>query len=338
MTVDAAALADLGVIPTVYSLVFPQTREAFDALRAEADLGDMYERAWTKQQDPMHHALLDTWTQWVRPIVGDGLRRLPHRYVCAGSSEAIRDSIAQHVADAHAAGRPPRLHVFAGEYEGYAAYARAYHCEVVVHDRDAYEQSLRAKVQDADRFYLSAPSSLDGMVWPGYDAFVRFVADTLPGLRVALDLCYVGCVGTGAYALSVDAPCIDTVFFSLSKVFGVYYHRIGGVLHTRPAAGLAGNVWFKNLLSIRFGVQLMQRHDVWELPRRYRAAQVAVCERLAAATGAPVTAADVLLLAHQPAGSGGPLDEAFARGTSRRRFCLTPALDAQIRGATGETE
>ncbi len=330
MTVDAAALADLGVIPTVYSLVLPQTRATFDALRAETDLGAMYERAWTKQQDPMHHALLDTWAQWVRPVVGDGLQRFGHRYVTAGSSEAIRDSIAQHVADAHAGGRPPRLHVFTGEYEGYAAYARAYHCEVVVHDRDAYEASLREGVREGDRFYLSAPSSLDGMVWSGYDAFLRFVVDHLPGLRVAVDLCYVGCVGSGPYTLAVDAPCIDTIFFSLSKVYGVYYHRIGGVLHTRPAAGLAGNVWFKNLLSIRYGVQLMQRHDVWTLPTRYRPAQQAVCDRLARATGAPVTASDVLLLAHQAA-AGGPLDEAFARGTSRRRFCLTPALDARIR-------
>jgi hypothetical protein len=331
-TVDA--LEALGAIPSVYSLLFPETRVAFEELRHAPGLEQMYERAWTKRQDPLHHELLDRWMEWARPVLGPDVARFEHRYVAAGSSEAIRDSVAQHAATSFAFRRAPRVHVFAGEYEGYGAYARAHHCEVVVHDRDTYEDSLTRRSRPGERFYLSAPSSIDGMLWPAYDDFLRFVSDRLPDMRVAVDLCYLGCVGSGAYEISIDAPAVDTVFFSLSKVFGVYYHRIGGALSTAPAPGLAGNVWFKNLLSIRLGVQLLERHGVFELAQRYRAQQEAVCERLREACGEGVRPSDVLLLAHQPAGDDSELDAHFARGTSTRRYCLTPALDAAIAEST----
>ncbi len=321
-----------GVIETIYSLVYPETRVAFDHVRGLPDLPEMYERAWTKRQDPMHTALLDGWCDWTAPVVGADWHRFGHRYVAAGSSEAIRDHIARHLAAAHAEHRAPQIHVFEGEYEGYAAYAAAHNVTVRRHDRRDYASSLQQHARAGDRFYLSAPSSIDGMVWPGYDAFVEHLAAAHPEVKLAVDLCYVGCVGSGPYRIDCSSPNIDTVFFSLSKVFGVYYHRIGGVLSTDPLPGLHGNVWFKNLLSIRFGVELMNRHGPLALPTKYRPVQEAIVDPLRSEFGDALTASDVVLLAHAPGPPSGA-DEAFRRCAEGRRFCLTPALDAHIRGA-----
>jgi hypothetical protein len=343
--VSLERISQLGVLPTVYSLVYPETRRVFEAFRRREGLAEMYERAWTKHQDPMHVELFDTWRQWCTPVLSVDWDRFPHRYASAGSSEAIRDSIASYAAERCSmdpAG-PPRLHVFAGEYEGYAAYARAYHCEVVTHDRADYAESMRNQCRPGERFYLSAPSSLDGDVWSELPAFWRFLAEDLPHLRVALDLCYVGCVGSGAYEIAVDGRCVDTLFFSLSKVFGVYYHRIGGVLTREVAPGMAGNIWFKNLFSLRFGTELLRRHDVFDLPRRARPHQEAVVDSLREIVGPSVRASDVVLLGWQPTPVATDIDPqgidaAFGRGDGRRRYCLTPALDARLRASDGGHE
>ncbi|MEM6994241.1 MAG: hypothetical protein AAF721_27245, partial [Myxococcota bacterium] len=173
----------------------------------------------------------------------------------------------------------------------------------------------------------SAPSSIDGMVWPGYDAFLEHIGQHHPGVRVAVDLCYVGCVGSGAYRVAITAPCIDTIFFSLSKVFGVYYHRIGGVLSVDPLPGLHGNVWFKNLLSIRFGTELMAAYGPTELPQKYRPVQELLVEELRSAIEPTIEPCDVLLLARAPGRVEG---DRFSRSPEGRRYCLTPALDERL--------
>jgi hypothetical protein len=321
----------LGVIPTVYSLVYPETRAVFEQLRRRDGLSDMYERAWTKQQDPMHHDLLDTWCAWTGPRLSVDWSQFPNRYVASGSSEALRDSIARHAALAIHFGRKPRIHVFAGEYEGFAAYAEAHCCEVVRHRRPDWRQITG--IESGDRFYVSAPSSIDGQIWHELGAFADWLQVHHPQARLSIDLCYVGCVASpGDYRIPLDKPCIDQVFFSLSKVFGVYYHRIGGVFSRDPLPGLYGNVWFKNLLSLRLGVELMNAYSVDQLPRRYRADQEAVVASMRSRCGA-VTPADVLLLAVQRyEASNEALRADFSRSEGLR-YCLTPALDARLKGA-----
>lgn len=327
------ALAELGVVPTVYSLVYPETRAVFDEIRMQSDLHAMYEQAWTKHQDPMHERLFARWREWAAPVIDVDWGEFPYQYVASGSSEAIRDSIAGHVADARLRGRGPRIHVFDGEYEGFAAFADAYHCEVVSHNRREYEMSLAASAEAGDRFYVSAPSSIDGMVWPGMGDFVRYLGYKHPGVRLAVDLCYVGCVGCGHYQIDLTSPSIDAIFFSLSKVFGVYYHRIGGVFSREPLQGLHGNVWFKNLLSIRFGAELLDRFGVFELPQRYRPHQERIVEALRPVAGNAVQASDVVLLARHEGPSGDlAVDKPFGRSPDGLRFCLTPALDQLIKG------
>src|SRR5918999_601042 len=71
-----------------------------------------------------------------------------------------------------------------------------------------------------------------------------------------------------AHRLDLRSPSLGAVFFSLSKAFGVYYHRIGGVLSRAPLPGLEGNRWFKNVFSLALGTLLLERFGVRELPAR----------------------------------------------------------------------
>ena len=73
--------------------------------------------------------------------------------------------------------------------------------------------------------------------------------------------------------LPPDSPAVQALAFSLSKPFGVYYDRIGGVLCRNAMPSLFGNQWFKNLTSLQLGAALLERHDVFDLPRRYKNVQ-----------------------------------------------------------------
>ena len=134
--------------------------------------------------------------------------------------------------------------------------------------------------------------------------------------------------------------------FSLSKPAGTYYDRIGGVL-ARPRPGmdgdpykaLFGNKWFKNLTSIAIGLEFMQSHSVYELPRKYAGVQ----NDAALAIGANLKAqgheidlktSDVFLLAtgEMPAEPGDihRYLEPPADGRSIVRVCLTPTMSEML--------
>lgn len=318
--------APQGIIETVYSWVYPETKVVFDQVRTAADVPAMYERAWTKQQDPMHTALIEGWTRWAQPRLEGSWDAFPQRYVAAGSSEAIRESIAYHATRAFRRGEAPAIHVFEGEYEGYTAYAQAHACTVHRHARASAIETLREKASRGQRVYLSAPSSIDGMVWDELPGFLDAVASLDRDIRVSLDLCYVGCVGQRDYRIGFDHPVVDEVFFSLSKVFGVYYHRVGGMFSRHELPGLFGNKWFKNLLSIRLGCALMNAHAVDELPRRYAWAQRQATDELKALQP-HARPSDVVLLAHAMEGRAG---EPFCRVAGQSRYCLSPRLDQLV--------
>lgn len=325
------ATAPDGIIETVYSWVYPETKAVFDEVRRSPNVPAMYERAWTKQQDPMHTALVEGWTQWASPRLKGSWPPFQNRYVAAGSSEAIRESIAFHGTQSFARGAAPTIHVFEGEYEGYGAYAQAHGCRVQRHGRASALQSLSQAAGAGDRIYVSAPSSIDGNVWDELPGFLDGVAALDRGLHVSLDLCYVGCISGRDYQIEFDHPLVDEVFFSLSKVFGVYYHRIGGVFARHALPGLFGNKWFKNLLSIRLGAELMRRYEVDELPRRYAWAQARAVSELQQWESTAVSS-DVVLLAHAPVGE---LGTPFCRVAGQSRYCLTPRLDALVAERSG---
>ncbi len=349
-----ARLADAGVSKTVYALVTPEIEEVFDkvldgGLRRELLAGfdqdsdtiakrfhdareplrDLYREPWTRKQDDLHLAFFETWRRWSKPVLGLEEALFPYQYPTAGASEALRAVIDDYGNKARVEGFAPKIHIFRGEYEGYAAYAAAAGIPVVIHDRENWSRGLE-KVGPADQFYISQPSAIDGSVWPDFDAFARQLYELQPAAALMLDLTYVGCVAR-RFRVCCEYPNIQTLFFSLSKPAGVYYHRIGGCLSRTPCAGLTGNIWFKNLLSLRLGVAFMEAFHVHALPRLYQPIQKEAASAASEALGLSLQASAVGLLATAtPCGDQPDLEKIFLRGGRKLRFCLTPGMSALI--------
>ena len=320
-----------GISTAVYGLVFPETRAMLDRIWA-ARPHELFEDAYTDVQDGANDAFLETWKSWAAHALV--LPDLQHGYPTAGSSEAIRESIWELGRTAVAQGSEAVMHTFVGEYEGYGAYAHAAGVRHVRHDRERWTESIEDAASAfrkgaRHRWYVSQPSAIDGNLWPGFDAFIQ--AMDARRIEVAVDLAYVGAVG-GSYRIDLDHACVHTVFFSLSKVFGLFYHRVGGLLTRSPMLGLEGQRWFKNMLSLYTGTALMEAHGVRELPGRYDGARQKVCEALAVRHAIRLAPSDVLILASAPMDP--PRTDAWMhldRGAGSLRFCLTPALDRMLR-------
>jgi histidinol-phosphate/aromatic aminotransferase/cobyric acid decarboxylase-like protein len=311
-----------GLSAAVYGLVLPETRALVDRLWKEQP-HVLFEQAYEDTQDTTHLAFLDAWRHWVSSVA-TGLDAFRHQYVTNGSSEAIRESVWSFARAAHDSGMPPQLHVFAGEYEGYGAYARAAGIEVVAHDRATWRDVAFASGK-AHRWYLSQPSATDGNVWPDFAAFLGALEER--GVDVAVDLAYVGAVPTPV-TIDLARPNVPHVFFSLSKVFGVFYHRVGGMVSRSPMLGLEGNKWFKNMFSLYLGTALLEETATpTTLPLRYHHVQAEACRLVTERHGIPMVTSDVILLASSPPG---PYPDAFRRGP-RYRFCLTPTMDQLLR-------
>ena len=319
-----------GVSKPVFDCQWPETRRLVRKLWAALPEGlsdRLYDEPYRGGQDAMQNDFVDAWLAWRAPVVAVDAEAFPWRYATMGSTEGIRESLALHAMHGfRAGGRQPTIHVFEGEYEGYAAEAEGYGVRVVRHDRRAYEESLPAHAAPGDRLYLSQPSAIDGNVWAGFPRLVAFVEERLPALELMVDLTYVGTVGA-PYAVDVRSPAVHTIFFSLSKVFGVYYHRVGGALSRAPLTGLYGNRWFKNTFSLELGRRLLESFPVQAIPRRYAAQQAKAVESVAAKLGVPAVASDVVLLAHHEWREGLPDAVAPLRRGPSVRYCLTPALD-----------
>jgi histidinol-phosphate/aromatic aminotransferase/cobyric acid decarboxylase-like protein len=274
----------------------------------------------------MHRGCLESWRAWVGAAgvsLGDAF---PHEYPTAGANEAIHALLALHAARG---GR--RVHVFAGEYEGYGHIATALGLEVSVHPREAgrYESSIAASAKAGDVFWISQPSGIDGNVWNGFDRFRDWLPGGAPGVALYVDLTYVGAV-TVEPAIDLRGDSIAAVVWSLSKPFGVYYHRIGGLVSRTEIPTLRGHHWFKNLFSVKLGERLMTSFTARELPLRYAGEQRAAIAQAQAAGELPPSArpSDVVMLANAPLSSGDAFS-AYSRGPNLR-FCVSPSIDRMI--------
>jgi histidinol-phosphate/aromatic aminotransferase/cobyric acid decarboxylase-like protein len=317
--------------------------------RASAPYFASFREAWTQKQDAMHHVFFDRWLEWARPIASVSKDDFPFRYPTAGASEGLRALIDEYGARARRDRFEPQIHVFDGDYEGFAAYAQAAYIPVAKHDRGGWQHAVaevaRSSANRPVQWYISQPSSIDGNVWAEFDAFMRQLADAAPRAEVVVDLTYVGCIFREA-RIATDYPNIPAIVMSLSKPMGAYYDRIGGVL-ARPRRGqdegpypaLFGNMWFKNLTSLAIGMEFMTAHGVAAMPAKYRSVQ----ERAIDAVNANLQArrcklalepSDVFLLAtgEMPADPDELHRYLERAGDGRKiiRVCLTPAMAAMI--------
>lgn len=359
-----AVLGDAGVSKTIYALVMPETEEILDQVldgggrsrlllreilqaqeegvagaqlaeriaqaldAAREPLREMYREAWTQKQDSLHEAFFEAWMEWSRPIVALDSAQFPFMYPTAGASEALRAVINDYGNAARAAGVEPVIHVFDGEYEGFAAFAEAAQIALESHNRSTWQAAVE-KIGPHHQFYISQPSAIDGKVWSEFDDFAQGLYRIQPGAALMLDLTYVGCVAR-PFRVRADYPNISAVFFSLSKPAGTYYHRIGGCLARRSYGGLFGNKWFKNLLALRIGTEFMARFGVHELPRKYQATQHDAIDRVNASLGLALAPSDVVLLAiAPPSAHPSDLEGYLTRGSAGEalvRVCLTPTM------------
>lgn len=329
-----AALIAAGASGTIYSLVMPESEAALAAIIDDrAHFLDLYREAWTQKQDVMHHEYFDRWIDWSSPVVAVDAGAFPHRYPTAGASEGIFKLMSEYAAECRSRGVHPSIHIFDGEYEGFPAYAAALGLPVVRHPRSDWQAVAQDGVPDHAQFWISQPSAIDGMVWPSFEPFAAALHAARPTAELVPDLTYVGSVARD-YRIALDAPNIESLVISHSKPFGGYYHRVGGVLAKRERPSLFGNRWFKNLLSLAWGSEMMRRHEVQELPRKYRPLQVEAALNCGAALGVALEAADVMLLAIAPwSDDGPPLLRSVGRGCPQERIvrlCLTPAMAGSI--------
>lgn len=335
-----------GVSLTVYSVVWPST-EAL-VRRCMIDEAELmlarHRQAFTKQQDALHGPFFDAWRTFARPAVL-GLDEFTETYPCAGSSEAIREIIRQ------AAWKQQALVVFDGEYEGYEAIAMAQGTPVIRVPRGEWQATL-AQWKTAGipwgaggaQWWISQPSAIDGNAWEDFQAWLDAVAQ-LPGCEAWVDLTYVGRARLQQALDLRQAPAVAGVVFSLSKVMGAYYRRIGGCLSRQEVPGLWANRWFKNLDSLYLGQRwLEQAGDALQEGQRHADLQQQAMAQALAAMGGEASwknagiawkPSDVALLMHAeptgvaPAGLEG-LWDACRRGQTKNasaRLCLTPALE-----------
>ena len=362
-----SVLENAGVSKTIYSLVLPETEATIDrildggvqrdilahklqdifnagapialaqqltqALSTQREIfRDMYREAWTQKQDVMHEDFFTTWKNWTSPIINAQWDDFPYMYPTAGASEALREAINSYATTSHARAEKPVIHVFIGEYEGFSAYADAAGIEVQTHSRADWKDAM-SKIGPNEQFYISQPSAIDGNVWDDFDDFANALNTQQPSAEIMLDVTYVGCVGR-EFSVNATHSNIPAVFFSLSKPCGAYYHRIGGMLSKEEYPGLFGNKWFKNLLALNIGTEIMKNNGVHDLPRKYSATQQQALAQTNKTLGLNLKASDVYLLGTTPPSKEpSDLERYLTRGSDGEelvRVCLTPTMSSLI--------
>lgn len=315
-----AELLASGLSKTVYALVTPETEALRQHIQSD-DYLDQFREAWTGKQDAYHENFFSTWCEWSKPVVDLDRANFPFYYPTAGASEAIRQIIFNM--RAHPQAWNTTVFFFKGEYEGYKAMAEAANLPYTEVPRESWRE-IRDYFGDDDVFFVSHPSAIDGMVW---DEFNEFVA-AMPDNSVVADITYVGAVPESAVTekFNLNAPSIRSVVFSLSKPFGAYYDRIGGVFTREEDPALFGNRWFKNLTSIRYGTLLMDNLPVFHLPTQYRLIQQQAIKAAQQTIDAFIKPCDVYILGYNKVEPADTALGQYLRRDRTLRVCLTPLM------------
>lgn len=305
---------------TVYALYLPETKQIVDRLWNEKP-HFMYEEAYSKKQDQYHVSFLNEYKIFSASDVNVNWPDFPFEYPTNGSSEAIREQIAYLKAQ-----NINTMYVLEGEYEGYEAIAIPLGFKVVKLSHNL--EVLMSTMYEKDSvFFLSQPNSAFGNIWSDYDAFLSFMNEHNKHVRFYVDLTYLGNVLI-VNRINITYDNIDGVFFSLSKTFGVYYHRIGGCFLKKANPLLYGNMWFKNLFSLRLGETLMRELDKNDIVSKYKEKQLEAIKMI----NENIKPSDVWLIGTIEIKH---LDQEMLSLLKRfenntQRLCLTQQLDAII--------
>ena len=315
-------------IPTIYSYYYPETKNMIDQLNSTYAHSD-YEAVWRKTNLVGESSLPEYIEEFFSAFeLASGLENKKDfykKYITNGSSEAIRESFAEYKAQW---GDKARIHMFLGEYEGFYQFAKCFDIDVVFHARESYVDSLRI-AKGHEIFIITNPSSIDGNEWSGFHDFVSFISQYHSGLELYVDLTYLGVAlnSTNFIKDLMNSRVLSKIFFSMSKSFGMYYHRLGGVYSKVIMGSLEGNRWFHNKFSIRLGTDLLNRYNLSFLPSTIKIYQNRVVDILKnELNDNSIKSSDSVLIAtgNKCVGYIDPRNR-FNR-INIARYCLTPGI------------
>lgn len=300
---------------TVYSWYTPE----IELLVAHYARHDYPSEVFTQNYDPglddLHEELMSLfWRKSIAPILKMETPTtrwdlLPDSYYTNGSSEGLFHLLARH--KTHFPHVP--LYQFAGEYQGYQEYAKTLGLTFRSVDFGTDVTKLQPGV-----FFVSVPSAVDG------NAVDPSVIDLICERHyVVLDLAYAG-MGSQPEIRLTDR--VTAVVASMSKPFGLYYHRIGFLWSRDPVPSLYGNRWFKNAFSIKIAQEVLKDYSADYFAGRYGSWQERAIQEASQELGVEIYPSDVWLLGHlYPAVDQGIpwILNQFKRGPGYR-FCLTP--------------
>ena len=324
-----------GISKTVYSFYYPEVENVVnDFLRnVNNDFHSRYYDSASNKQDKYHLTFLDKFKQWSKPVLDIDWSEFPHSYPTGGASEAIREQIVYLKTQGYEI-----LYVLEGEYEGYEAIAKTMNFEIVKVPVNIFNDfSYSFDKEKKSIFFVSNPNSINGNTLPKLDEFMIYMDCEFPNIRFYVDIVYIGTLTTSDYTIMLKQPNIDGVFFSLSKSFGVYYHRVGGCFLKHENPLLYGNKWFKNLLSMQLGEKLMDSFDVHYLPSKYKNVKRKAIKNINAMCGNEVlldeTSECVILTTSTNRLLGDSLFQDLAREKNKKdvRICLTSQMEKLAR-------
>ncbi|MCR4312075.1 MAG: hypothetical protein NUV56_02210, partial [Candidatus Uhrbacteria bacterium] len=237
------------VMSEVYSLYFTETKEVVRELRMHPDFDKWFDEAWLGRENGVPAEYLETWRTWS----GLPLDGYPHRYVGNGSSEIIRELMQPRYDGG------PTILTFDGEYDGYGHVSLAHGLGAPIKicrpryggqidiplDRSLQRHDVRPV------FWISQPSALDGEYQYGIQAVIDRITRPYPQARFVIDVSYHGLTKAPEFMPELLDPRISAVVFSLSKVFGLYKWRVGGVFSREPIPGLAYNHHFNGHFGLK---------------------------------------------------------------------------------------
>lgn len=277
---------------TIYSIAWPETQQALAKMKT-LDIAPMFQETWSKKQDAIHIPYMNKWKSVFKKYISFNEETLKFGYPTNGSSESINMILANLKTKGY------ELVVFNEEYEGYSMVAKNMAIPVHSVSRKNYEQeivALQNKVKAPLVMFLSQPSSIDGMYWQGFQQYMDFMETT--SVRVYVDVTYAGCFEHQTIILD-NYNCLDGVIYSLSKCFGVYYHRIGGCFLREENPLLWPMLWFKNLMSIQYAILLLdsfERGQYNDTRVAVKEFQKQIADKLSAEIGLKVIPSDVPMI------------------------------------------
>lgn len=294
----------------IYSYQYPETRDTISLLW-EQKPHFLFDDSYKQTQDGKENIFYDEFKNWTKDFIDFNDYQI--FYPTAGSSEAIREVIWTLKKN------NKRLILFENDYEGYLSFAKNAEIEYLIINRDEYQKYNN---KNNDVFILSNPSSIDGKFWNEYNNFIDFLEKK--NIKCYIDLCYIGCCPKMNH-IKLNKNVVIGCFISLSKSFGVYYHRIGGLITNNVELGLVGNQWFKNMFSLELGIKLMKQYPVEFLPKKYLKIKEEVNMKIEKELGIKIIPNDVILFS-----ISNNIIEEYKRGLISR-ICITPMIDKIIK-------